>query len=323
MDLTALDRELAPWRAKREATARYKARLAPTVSARRWWERRRHVRTYAARRASCGRKAWEGTCQHCGLVTQWVDGCHAWLICADCSRRRSATLTRAIAAGLTAAHARAVCKWHARGRPSGGYPVVTLITLTVPSGRYSEDLSTLGDRRRMLSQAWNAWRSWYQGCFGERLQYAWTVECTRGQYEQGHVHLHAAVVMPFRDYKSKPDGPTGLNDAWRRLSGGTLNFQRRRMPVKSAARYVAKYATKGVKHLGVRIGAQWVRAQFGRRAVSTCREWWQRPEHGPWHLTEVDPPIKPGEARGGGDTGAGGGLAHGHHDEESPPGPGP
>lgn len=249
-----------------------------------WWRVcRLTVRRYEERRKRCGEWTYEGTCTHCGLVHAWPRACGATMVCADCALRKSKRLYRKLMPAIRLQLARGMAKWHAAGRPKGGMPLLTLMTLTVRS----VDLADLAERRKLLSDAWNRFRSWYQGKYHRRLSYAWTAECTDGARNQGNVHLHAVVLLPMVDYKV-------LDAAWVRAVGGIgghIDFQRSRSNPKAAARYVAKYASKGVKFASVQTAAAWVQAQHAKRGVSSSRDFWLTDEekHGPWVLRLVRP----------------------------------
>lgn len=288
MDLVALDQALGAWRAEREACARGRVRalkLLGELGAKkaRWWARNRAVvRTYQERREACERDTWSGHCLHCGVCGTWTQGCGAHYVCAPCAKRKAQKYARGLTREIRRAHAREVAKYHAAGRPPGGFPTVTLMTFTVRSST----LADLSARRALLSVAWNRWATWYAETYRQRLSYARTVECTPGECnDQGHVHFHVVCVLPFRDYKV-------LGDAWWRATGGigsNVDFQRRSKDAASAARYVAKYASKGVRHLGVTVGAAWIQAQHQKRSLSCSRDWkWNDlNDHGPWYLTKA------------------------------------
>jgi len=99
------------------------------------------------------------------------------------------------------------------------------------------------------------------------------------------VHLHVITLLPKVDY-------VDLSASWSRAvgeQGGHIQFSRARTDPKKAAWYVAKYASKGVKFKNVQTAASWVRAQHGRRGVSTSQDWWWTDPvaHGPWVLRLV------------------------------------
>lgn len=203
------------------------------------------------------------------------------MVCADCAMRKARKLYRRLMPAIRLQVARGEAKWHAAGRPKGQRPLLTLMTLTVRSS----SLDDLDARRQLLSDAWNRFRTWWQVTYRKRLSYAWTAECTDGANNQGHVHLHAVVMLPLVSYPK-------LEAAWRRAvgeQGGHIDFQRRRCDVKAAARYVAKYASKGVKFSTVQTAAAWVVAQHGKRGVSSSRDFWapEDAQHGPWVLRLV------------------------------------
>lgn len=337
MDLGALDGALDPWRRERELQAwervqalrdreaelRARARttrlvagaalgkLGEHVSAassleveadalkakQAWWRRcRLTVRPYEERRRSCGEWAVEGTCQHCGVVHAWKRACGATMVCADCRRARSKRLTRKLLPAIRLNEQRALFLWHARGRQRGQRPALTMMTLTLRS----VDVADLAQRRRVISAAWNRFRSWWQGKTGRKLSYAWTAECTDGASNQGHVHLHVLTMLPQVDF-------VALSAQWDASTdglGGHIQFSRSRKSAKSGAAYLAKYASKGVQFASVQTAAAWVRAQHGKRAVSTSRDWWLPDESkcGPWALTLSRTPQTMGRKRAHGTT---------------------
>jgi hypothetical protein len=121
--------------------------------------------------------------------------------------------------------------------------------------------------RRLFSKAWHRWRAWYRTTFGKNLSYAWTVEYTPGTDGKGHVHMHVVTMLPW----------VNLDDfraSWARATGGQgrrIHVATKTRGVKAAAKYLAKYATKGVFLLDVEHQARWIRAQDGMRAMSTSR----------------------------------------------------
>lgn len=245
-----------------------------------WWKTNRlTVRRYEERRRECGRETYEGICGHCGLFHTWPKSCGAHQVCASCATARTKKLARRLIPAIRLQHARAMTKFYARGRRPGTMPVLTMMTLTLRS----TTLEDLAERRALLSAAWNRFRTWWQSTKGERLSYAWTAECTEGSAGQGNAHIHVVTMLPFADYRV-------LQAAWERAAqgqGAHADFRRARTDAKRAAFYIAKYASKGAKFESVQVAAAWVRAQHGRRGVSTSRDfWWVDPvTHGPWQLT--------------------------------------
>lgn len=323
MDIGGLDAALAPWRREREEAAhermqllaaqerelRHEAheererasralgKLGVHASAAKqldamagkvrkrwdWYKRcRARVRCYEERRAACGEESYEGICGHCGMVHEWPKRCGAHVVCAECARARANRLTRKLVPAIRLANARSVTKWHAGGRQKKQRPMLALITLTIKS----VDVADLAERRKLLPVAWNRFMAWYRYTYKSDFPYAWTIECTEGTRNQGHVHAHVIAMIPFRAY-------TVLDAAWKRaLRGyeGSLHvpkgIEKKRTDPKSAARYIAKYASKGVKFVNVQTAAAWVRASHGRRGVSTSRGWWFKDtSHHRWQLT--------------------------------------
>jgi hypothetical protein len=240
-------------------------KLCAVCSRAEYWRRRLVVRPLAERRDACGVEKFEGYCRKCGLVEEHPRWCGAKMVCPRCARayyaRQQDRLERALRARLDEHYQR----WSKGGFCYGKSPALSMITLGVShSGNVADD-------RALLSAAWNRWRSWYQKKYKEKLCYAWVAECTDGRRKDGHAHLHVACLLPYRDYVE-------LIDAWKRATAG----QGRRIDVKSelqspraAAKYVAKYASKGTKTLcSPSLAASWVKAQHGRRQISTSYEFW-------------------------------------------------
>jgi len=326
VDLDGLDGELAPWRRWREERAwariqllegqaaellheahverertrrklgdlgvhanerirQLEARARTRQASADWYRRcRMKVRTFRERRMECGEQSIQAFCGHCGVKVTFPKACGAHQACGDCARARARRVFRKLVPAIERTLKREEDAWRAAGCPDGGRPIVSMLTITMRSS----SLLDLGERRKLFSEAWNRFRSWYQAAYKQRLQYAWTVECTEGQNNQGHVHAHAVVVMPYVEYKT-------LSKRWDECTqgvGGHIQGPgkhhrggRKRGTPAQAAWYVAKYVSKGVKFAQVQVGAAWVRAQHGKRGVSTSRGWWWtdlRTEHRAW-----------------------------------------
>lgn len=210
---------------------------------------------------TCGTRTLAVRCG-CGPITLPV-GCGIGMLCPRCSATTWRKWRRRIGTALTAHERAAVASWGVRG--GGGHrPGIFLITLTAP---HSGDL--VADRRRMAA----AWRKLSKAAsagdwWGHHVV-AW--EATPGADGQGHVHLHAAVVSSWVPY-------VAVRDVWSRAVGVSVahvNFSPPRTASRgtayAAARYVAKYVSKGVQPDGMtaqKVGELLVAAR-NRRKVTT------------------------------------------------------
>jgi hypothetical protein len=278
VDLGALDAELAPdLEARREAhaakAAAWRANLGGPLGEKKakFHDARARTAGYAVRVAKCCKKG--RACNHCGLVI--LRRCGATMVCDSCSTSRWGKHRRKLARALAGHLGSRVDAWRRRGRPAYGEPRLALLTLTL---RHSGDASA---DRALLSLAWHRWRAWYREKYGENLPYAWAPEYTPGRDGLGHVHMHVTTVLPWRDFDE-------LREAWTRATGAQgerIHVSVKTRGVRDAAKYLAKYATKGVKGLDVTHAAAWLRAQYGKRACSTSRGF-NAPDppskHGPW-----------------------------------------
>lgn len=280
MNVDALDELLAPWRKELRARAAERAAyfraLGPLWRRQeKWWRSRTKRSPFAERLKICGRLGLQLTCQGCGVSHVVALGCRARAVCKDCSAAAWKRARRRIREGFEARHAEALARWRDAGAPAGREPRTALITLTLAhSGDVPAD-------RALLSDAWNRWRTWYVKRWGQ-LDYAWTVEITPGTDGLGHVHLHVATFLPRRDYRE-------LRAAWERATEGQgqrihvaqrkVRADGKRCRPADAARYLAKYQTKGVGDLPDDLAASWVRAQHARRSLSTSRAFYVRATH--------------------------------------------
>jgi hypothetical protein len=278
VDLGELDAELAPDLEARRAAHAAKAAAwrsslgGPLGEAKaKFHDARARTAGYAVRVAKCCAKG--RACEHCGLVI--LRRCGATMVCESCSSHRWGKHRRKLARALAGHLGSRVQAWRRRGRPAYEEPRLALLTLTL---RHSGD--AVADRE-LLSLAWHRWRAWYREKYGESLPYAWAPEYTPGRDDLGHVHMHVTTVLPWRDFDE-------LRAAWRRATGAQgerIHVSVKTRGVRDAARYLAKYATKGVKGLNVRHAAAWLRAQYGKRSMSKSRNF-DAPDppskHGPW-----------------------------------------
>jgi len=273
VDIAALDAALAPWRATRASSARAKARISRSPNTRKYWEARSAPKTFEDKLGACG--ASGKACGHCGAPI--VRYCNAKLVCEGCGKRASRKIYTKMVRALVERHAAAESSWRRAGRPAGQRRRLSLLTCTVShSGDPRAD-------RKLLSDAWHRWRAWYLQHYGERLEYAWTIEYTPGTDDKGHVHMHVVALLPFRKFEE-------FHDAWKRATHGQGSHvdvgqteKRRRKGhkapgPKACAKYMAKYTSKGVGELPLDHAAKWVKAQHGMRALSTSRGFFLRPE---------------------------------------------
>lgn len=150
---------------------------------------------------------------------------------------------------------------------------VRMITLTVA---HSGDLAL--DRAELV-KGWEGLRKQLHKWFGEALPFCLVWETTPGADGLGHEHAHVIVI----------GGPgwwnySAIQRTWRNVCprSSHLDIQTTKGDqARAAARYLSKYATKGVS-----IGsawpdpliAQWIAAHYGKRWISTSLRFWQVPE---------------------------------------------
>lgn len=210
----------------------------------------------------------------CGCQSMAVPvGCGRAALCLQCAKRLRKKMERKVRRAM-AALSRDRRKLQRGGR--GSRLDWHLVTFTCA---HSGDVPA--DRKR-LAAAFNRWRAWLHGRVGEALPYVLVWEVTNGSDDLGHVHGHAAMLLPFLPYDEAAQ-------RWAAALGQTtasLDFQRkrdaqgrqtgdRRLGSDAAAKYIAKYIAKGCK-AGTRaeIVAQWMAAQYGRRAYSASQGFW-------------------------------------------------
>lgn len=225
--------------------------------------------------STCG-KRWRQTECGCGRRDQLV-WCDQAQLCSRCRKWWWGKWRARITSSLERHVADARARWYARGK-RGMRPGVYLLTLTGPhSGNIETDRVRLGDAWRKLTKAANAGRWW--GAYA----LAWEVTCgptklapDRGPHDV-HVHMHVAVVSSWIPYED-------LHRAWRAAMPGARVLdvkspqltKHARTEAESAARYLAKYVTKGVEpseFTGRKAGELLV-AFRGRRKVTTSRYFW-------------------------------------------------
>ena len=124
-----------------------------------------------------------------------------------------------------------------------------------------------------------------------------TIEVTPGSDAAGHVHAHVVMWLPWVDYRE-------LAREWSRATDGSDQVDVAGADARGAARYIAKYLSKGLGVLPPRLAASWYEASYGRRRYSASRRWWQPREcpdcHVPrprslllgWHDAGDDGPLE-------------------------------
>jgi hypothetical protein len=227
-------------------------------------------RPYAERAAECGTQ-WrvDAVCGTCGQVHPLPVGCGLRHWCRDCERResrqRAKRLTKAIGAALRVETA----AWRARGAPRHERPVPRLLTVGV------RDTGDLAADRKAIRTAWNRHRAWQHAQLERATPFALTWEVTDGTHGRGHVHAHAVAILPRVDYDA-------WGREWARATRGAAERQgfdfskRSGRSVQSAARYMAKYAAKGVATaaLAPEIAARWIVSMRFQRSISVSHGWW-------------------------------------------------
>lgn len=235
------------------------------------WHMRRAAslgRSLAGRVAGCGAQSLKVRCA-CGPRDVPVS-CGVRLLCPACKRktykRLRAKLVRALAARVEASER----AWIRDGRPRGRRRAPTLLTLTT---RHSGDVAA---DRETITRAWVRLRAWAHKRIG-KFDYAMVWEVTQGEDGAGHVHAHVAALWPWIDFAD-------VHDEWVRATDGRssnidIRTTRARTGAKSAqqaARYLSKYASKGVQlgDFAPILAAGVLDALWQRRIASTSRGFW-------------------------------------------------
>lgn len=214
--------------------------------------------------------------------------CKQWILCSECQRARAAERKARIREGLNAALEQEIREWGERGA-TGQRPGIFLITV---SHRHTGDLEA--DRAAIGL----GWRKLYRAMapkFG-RFPYVGTWEITPGRcvtckgYQdgdrercacdrpkpEGHVHFHVAVIWRFRPWAK-------IRAMWTRACPSSTQFDikgrkddRRARSANDAAKYIAKYISKGVQgdaftpELRADVAAAW----YNAHAFSTSVRFW-------------------------------------------------
>jgi hypothetical protein len=178
-------------------------------------------RPYEERLDGCGVRGAPTHCGCRGRKVAWFT-CRAHLLCRDCRKSRARQLRPRVWAALDRMHAAA--------------PREMLVMMTITL-RHSGDV---GADRRELMLAWKRFRKAYGKRWGA-FPFVGTHEITPGTDGAGHPHAHVVCRWPWRDWSE-------VREMWLRASPQSerVDFKASKNP-KNAARYVSKYATKGVQ----------------------------------------------------------------------------
>lgn len=163
---------------------------------------------------------------------------------------------------------------HGRSRPQ-------LWTLTVAHG------ATAAETRERITKGWVRLRAWLHYELGRAVPFALVWEWTRGTGEHGaHVHAHVLALAPAMCWQK-------LSAEWVRATDGHGRGVGHPRPGKlkgpavsstAAARYIAKYASKGsAVHEGESsdpsmLADVWS-ASYSKRRVTTSVRFWIRSTH--------------------------------------------
>ncbi len=211
-------------------------------------------RPFRAKLAKCARAGVEVKCGCPGKRdVRWYT-CRQHLMCERCQRARSKRMGARIRAGLEQA-------WEGAPRNS----MVVLVTLTLAhSGDVAADRAALA----------LGWRRFYKRMFRfgyEKFPYVGVWECTPGLDGKGHVHMHIAAVWQYRDWGL-------LSDLWRDScpTSTRINFIASHT-VRSAAKYVSKYMSKGVQtsEFTPALRARVLHASYNTRQVFSSVRFWK------------------------------------------------
>jgi hypothetical protein len=225
--------------------------------------------TYALRRAAALDRPYSRKLQRCSRRgTRVRCGCRGWrgvrlhtcrqhLLCADCQRARARRMGARIRAGLEAAIA---------SRPG---EMLVLVTLTLRhSGDVAEDRQRLADGWRRFTKAF--WKRY------GRFPYVGVWEVTPGSDAMGHVHMHVAVVWPWRDWGDVREMWLAACPESERITFVARRRDGRASDPKSAANYLGKYLSKGLQtdDFSVELRTRVVAGTYNSRWVFSSRKFW-------------------------------------------------
>jgi hypothetical protein len=231
---------------------------------------------------------WRTIACECGRRDIRV-ACDQPQLCSKCRKRHATLWRRRLTVGFDAALRRERREWYATPsyRRQGREPGIYLLTFTMPhTGDLETDRAAMGPAiRKVLKHAdkWGWWKT-----------YALTWEATGGSRDEGHLHVHMAVISSWIPYTSLQVASRdaglyvpgsahltrgrgrGLHELWAHAMPGSIQPdvrppRRGSDDSASAGGYLAKYVTKGVdidEFTGRKAGELLV-AFRNRRKVST------------------------------------------------------
>ena len=232
---------------KRETVVRYALRRAEALG--RPYRRKIERCSTTGTRVKCKCKGWRGVHPRT---------CRQHLMCEVCMRARSRRLGMRMRAGLE--HAMT-------GRPDTDRLV--LLTLTL---RHSGDLTA--DRAALAA----GWRRFYRALRRRwaKFPYVGVWEVTPGEDGLGHLHMHVAVVWPWRDWSVCRQLWIDACPESERISFVAARRDGRRSDAKSVSRYLGKYLSKGMQasEFTPELRSSVLAASYNARWVFTSRAFW-------------------------------------------------
>jgi len=224
---------------------------------------------YALRRAAAMARPYAAKLARCGKTgTRVKCGCHGWrgvrshscrqhLLCRECQRARSKRMGARIRAGLEAALA---------ARPG---EMLVLLTLTL---RHSGDVAV---DRENLAAGWRRFTKAFWKKYG-KFPYIGVWEVTRGADGLGHMHMHVAVVWPWRDWGDVRELWLAACPQSERITFVARRRDGRASSPKSAARYLGKYLSKGLQddEFTPELRTRVLAGTYNTRWVCSSRHFW-------------------------------------------------
>lgn len=232
--------------------------------------------------AECGKKS---AIIHCGCSVRYSPiRCRQREGCPECAKRENKRNLKRLIKSFGSNE-----RWEKTRAPRGfrfprrGKGVWQLVTLSVSSLEPDGSPRSEADQRRAIVQEGiPRLRAWVQKYTKRSWPFVWVQEGTSGNVEgTGHVHVHVAWLLPFIPVKTMAAEWVRATDGKADLSGFDLATRAvggaDRMDcggsAKDAARYIAKYASKGIDLQGEGAARYWV-ATYGKRRISTSRGFW-------------------------------------------------
>jgi hypothetical protein len=235
---------------------------------------RARARTIALERSAvletCGKRSLVKRCA-CGPRSAKI-GCGQVLLCDKCRRPYYKRIRRRTLAAVNARVADGVQAWRDGGKQKGERPAIVLVTLTIPRVDNGRPMP-LSERRERVIEGWKRLRTWLHKKIG-KFPYVMLPELTSGEDGGGHLHYHAICIWPWWDWHE-------ARAEWRRATGLSHANPPDMRPVKdprTAAHYVAKYASKGtnVGSAGMtpQLIAEFVATYYGKRRIIPSQGFW-------------------------------------------------